>query len=98
MDIPRKIVRQINPQAMGLADNVLVQERFRLIPIAFVVDIKKAFLQIKVKPADNEVIWFLGQIEEPPAKPRTISFTFLPFGLTCRPALWRIKLFQLLVI
>ena len=62
---------------------------FRLFPVAFVCDIQKAFLQIRVAEPDRDFIRFLW-FEDPFAPDPVVvayRFAYVPFGLNCSPFL-----------
>lgn len=60
--------------------------RFRINPIAFIADVKKMFLMIKLHPKDRDLLRFIW--EDPLDKSMSIyRLTVLPFGLSCSPYL-----------
>ena len=63
--------------------------RFRVQPIALVVDIKKAFLMTTVKEEDREVLRFLWVDDVNSAEPKIVEYRFsqVVFGVTSSPFL-----------
>ena len=63
--------------------------RFRTQPVALIADIEKAFLMIKVKEADQEVLRFLWYDDVTKEKPelKAYNFTRVVFGVSPSPYL-----------
>lgn len=61
--------------------------KFRLGPIGVTADIKKAFLQISINPADRDFLCFLWWTDETQTQVCIYRHTRVVFGLTCSPFL-----------
>ena len=63
--------------------------RFRVNPVAFICDIRKAFLQIRVSMADRDALRFLWVVDPFVNDPQlvTLRFAVVLFGLNCSPFL-----------
>jgi len=66
---------------------VLVRRRFNAVAIAG--DIQKAFLQVRIRAEDRDVLHFQGITREYPEQVRTLRFTRALFGLGPSPFLLR---------
>ena len=77
--------------------------RFRLNPLAIVVDIRQAFLQLRLDEKDRDltrIFWYLvtrddGGNYNTTDEVNCYRFTRLPFGLTCSPFLLSASLREL---
>ena len=68
--------------------------RFRLHLVAFICDIQKAFLRIKVSESDRDLLrflWFDDPFKSDPT-PVVYRFAYVLFGLNCSPFLLNMTL------
>lgn len=74
---------ETGPPLQNLLWNVLVRNRLK--PIALTADIQKAFLQIRVKPEDRDVLRFHWIKNKDPSTIEVLRFTRVLFGLVQSP-------------
>jgi len=75
----------VGPPLQNLLWKVLVRARFHA--IAIIGDMKKAFLQVRIREEDRDALRFHWIDTENPAKVKTFRFTRALFGLGPSPFL-----------
>ena len=75
------------PSLTPLLFDVII--RFRINPVAFICDLRKAFLQIRISEQDRDSLRFLWVTNPHAEDPQLIVFRFavVIFGLNCSPFL-----------
>ncbi len=74
---------ETGPALQNLLWDILVRSRFK--PVALSADLKQAFLQIRIKESDRDVLRFHWIDEENPSEVKVYRFTRALFGLNQSP-------------
>ena len=78
---------ETGPPLQNLLWNVL--ERNRLKPVALTADIKKAFLQVRIRTEDRDALRFHWIKDKDPSTIEVLRFTRALFGLVQSPFFWQ---------
>ena len=76
---------ETGPALQNLLWAILIRNRFK--PVALSADLRQAFLQVRIRESDRDVLRFHWIDEEDPSKVVVYRFTRAPFGLNQSPFL-----------
>ena len=76
---------ETGPALQNLLWDILIRNRFK--PVALSADLRQAFLQVRIRESDRDVLQFHWIDEQDPSKVVVYRFTRAPFGLNQSPFL-----------